>query len=412
MSDLPVNQIICGDNLETMRTWPSNSVHCCVTSPPYWGLRDYGHDGQIGLEDTPEAYVAKMVEVFREVRRVLRDDGTLWLNLGDSYASTGGDLNKRKPGFSITGHARLVEEGGARPGNRVPPPGLKPKDLVGIPWRVAFALQADGWWLRQDIIWHKPNPMPESVTDRCTKANEYVFLLTKSERYFYDAEAVKEPSQANDESKKRAEYGRYDASDGTAKRNTRTGKPDYLQAVGNDYGGESRNKRDVWTVATHPYKGAHFATFPPKLIEPCILAGTSEEGCCPACGTPWERVVEREGDGTRQAGNARALAMGHTSYGLTACMRAGEPATSRTTGWRPGCECGGEPVPCTVLDPFGGSGTTAEVALKLGRRAMLIELNPDYVDMQTIRAKSQTPAERFPLFSSRWRSYGRGRGVE
>ena len=264
-------RIIPGDCIAVLRTLPDASVHCCVTSPPYWGLRDYGHDGQIGLEATPEAYVARMVEVFREVRRVLRDDGTLWMNLGDSYASTGGDLNKRKPGFSCTGHARLVVSGGAKPGNRTPPDGLKPKDLVGIPWRVAFALQADGWWLRQDIIWHKPNPMPESVRDRCTKAHEYVFLLTKSERYFYDADAVSEAAATAGQ----AGLGFYPMRAAAMRR-----KPSGNEAKNPSDGirPSTRNRRSVWTITTKPYSGAHFAVMPPDLVEPCIKAGCPEGG--------------------------------------------------------------------------------------------------------------------------------------
>lgn len=178
-----------GDCLDVLKTMPDNSIHCCVTSPPYWGLRDYGHVGQIGLEDTPEAYVNRMVEVFREVKRVLRNDGTLWLNLGDSYANVGSNGS-----FGKTAQVRNTKSGQQKTTNKLVS-GLKPKDLVGIPWRVAFALQADGWWLRQDIIWHKPNPMPESVTDRCTKSHEYVFLLTKSKQYFYDAEAIKQEAK-------------------------------------------------------------------------------------------------------------------------------------------------------------------------------------------------------------------------
>lgn len=238
------------------------SVQCCVTSPPYWGLRDYGHSGQIGLEQTPDEYVAQMVAVFREVRRVLRDDGTLWLNLGDSYSSggmsnpsskstLGGGKDRGASGYLIS---------------RSAPAGLKPKDLVGIPWRVAFALQADGWYLRQDIIWHKPNPMPESVTDRCTKAHEYVFLLSKSARYYYDAEAVKE---ANSETSRTGGTYRTSASKNKQKGNGHSG----ICREGFVIPRNGRNRRSVWTVATRPYKGAHFATFPPQLIEPCILAG-------------------------------------------------------------------------------------------------------------------------------------------
>lgn len=249
--------IIIGDCLEVMKTLPEKSVQTCVTSPPYWGLRDYGVDGQLGLEKTPDEYVSKMVNVFREVRRVLKDDGTLWLNLGDSYtgsANSGGETTRTCQSQPNARGKNLPAKHGHN---------LKPKDLVGIPWRVAFALQADGWWLRQDIIWHKPNPMPESVTDRCTKAHEYIFLLSKAERYYYDADAVKEESckpsgvltLVSSEGKAgtlRNDEGRIHVSDG------------------------KRNRRSVWTVSTRPFKEVHFATYPPKLIEPCILAGSRE----------------------------------------------------------------------------------------------------------------------------------------
>ena len=263
--------IIPGDCIAGMRTLPDGIAHCCVTSPPYWGLRDYGHDGQIGLEDTPEAYVARIVDVFREVRRVLRDDGTCWLNLGDSYANdcfgAGGkgkqDTNKG------TQHDMTEAER-----YRGIPYGLKRKDLVGIPWRVAFALQADGWWLRQDIIWAKPNPMPESVTDRCTKAHEYVFLLTKSQRYFYDAEAVSEAAVYAGSTGCFA--GAKNASRAAAKGRKPSGneRPD----AGRVAVAETRNRRSVWTVTSKPYSGAHFATMPPDLVEPCIKAGSPEGG--------------------------------------------------------------------------------------------------------------------------------------
>jgi DNA modification methylase len=252
------NMIYEGDCIETMRAWPDACVQTCITSPPYYGLRDYGHDGQIGLEETPEAYVAKMVEVFREVRRVLADDGTLWLNLGDSYFSdskgTGCPSEKQDSNAGSRYSTRKFERTN----------GLKPKDLIGIPWMVAFALRADGWYLRQDIIWHKPNPMPESVTDRCTKAHEYIFLLAKSQRYYYDHEAVKE-----------------DAKNGARRFN---GSPTYADGDRNDAGRNdssimtSRNRHSVWTVTTKPYKGAHFATFPADLIAPCIQAGAPEGG--------------------------------------------------------------------------------------------------------------------------------------
>jgi len=290
-------RIIEGDCIEGMRRLEGQSVNCVVTSPPYFGLRDYGHDGQIGLEASPEAFVAKLVEVFREVRRVLRDDGTVWLNLGDSYASsTKGSGGKNGNLNTPSGNNEPAYFSHPRKFNH----DVKDKDLLGIPWRVALALQADGWYLRQDIIWHKPNPMPESVRDRCTKAHEYVFLLSKSQSYHFDADAIKERATSNANDKRRGDGGRY---------------KDVQDTYGATHCGVSedgkRNKRSVWTVATKPYKGAHFATFPPDLIRPCILAGCPKDG--------------------------------------------------------------------TVLDPFGGSGTTAQVALEEGRKAVLCELNTDYI---------------------------------
>ena len=282
---------------------PDGSMNMCVTSPPYWGLRDYGHEGQIGLESTPEQYVANMVEVFREVKRVLRDDGTLWLNIGDSYAG-GGGFAPNAP----TNQARAA--------------GLKHKDLVGIPWMLAFALRADGWYLRQDIIWHKPNPMPESVTDRCTKAHEYLFLLSKSERYYYDNDAVSEPLAQSSVSRLNQDI---EGQTGTTRANGGRKTNGNLKAVGDLTTGK-RNRRSVWTVNTRPYRGAHFATFPPALIEPCILAG------CPKGGT--------------------------------------------------------------VLDPFGGSGTTAEVALKNGRNVVLNELNLEYIKLAEARIAEATKQGR------------------
>ena len=246
-----------GDCLTILRErFAPESVQCCVTSPPYWGLRDYGVEGQLGLEATPELYVEKMVEVFREVKRVLKADGTLWINLGDTY-STGSGGNQ-------TESLKQQSNGGTNMSPREAYKGLPTKNLVGIPWRVAFALQADGWYLRSDIIWHKPNPMPESVTDRCTKSHEYLFLLTKNERYFYDADAIAEPLEtpAHAPGNKKVDASRNDA--------------DQMQKVWGLSG--TRNKRTVWTVATSPYAEAHFATFPPKLIEPCILAGCPSGG--------------------------------------------------------------------------------------------------------------------------------------
>lgn len=286
------------------------SVHTVVTSPPYFGLRDYGVDGQLGLEPTPDEFVEAMVEVFRSVRRVLRDDGTVWLNLGDSYASyRDGKATPDTTRGDSTG--TLVEKGKAknRSASTFAGTPIKHKDLIGIPWRVALALQADGWYLRQDIIWHKPNPMPESVRDRCTKAHEYIFLLTKKPKYYFDSEAIKEPAvwkrDNNPEwQKQRAETN---ARKGAGNRNAADGGFTKWDSS------KGRNRRSVWSVTTKPFKGAHFATFPPDLIEPCVLAG------CPVGGT--------------------------------------------------------------VFDPFGGSGTTALVALKHGRNAILSELNPEYVEL-------------------------------
>lgn len=264
---MPTARILVGDVRQRLAELPDCSVQTCVTSPPYWGLRDYGHDGQIGLEQTPDQYVAEMVEVFREVRRVLADDGTLWLNLGDSYAS--GEVG-RHDGYNPTraGGSGTNKPFGSRQQRRLQT-GLKPKDLVGIPWRVAFALQADGWWLRQDIIWAKPNPMPESVTDRCTKAHEYVFLLTKSDRYHYDSAAIAEPAihaghvvKASDpQTAKNAAKGKYGA--------TAVGFTQHDTVVG-----DTRNRRSVWNVSSKPYAGAHFAVMPEALAEPCVLAGS------------------------------------------------------------------------------------------------------------------------------------------
>lgn len=255
--------ILVGDVRQRLAQVADGSVQCCVTSPPYWGLRDYGHDGQMGLEQTPEQYVAEMVAVFREVRRVLADDGVLWLNLGDSYIGYKGDNYLREKSTS-----KLQSKTTVPSSHTIGTPqtsNLKHKDLVGIPWRVAFALQADGWWLRQDIIWHKPNPMPESVTDRCTKAHEYVFMLTKSARYYFDNGAIKEPS---------TQLGKTSIRFGGNKYGDNT-DPKHATKSGNTYTDTGfRNKRDVWSIPTRPFKGAHFAVMPEALVEPCVLAAS------------------------------------------------------------------------------------------------------------------------------------------
>jgi len=321
-------RLVCGDALEQLRLLPDESVQCCITSPPYWGLRDYGIAGQLGLERTPEEYVAKLVKVFREVRRVLRDDGTFWLNLGDCYHSGDCGGYRKDSHRWENSHMQAMAHGThmeAVSPNRLPQAGLKDKDLVGIPWRVAFALQADGWWLRSDIIWSKPNPMPESVTDRPTKAHEYLFLLTKSARYYYDAEAIREPdteslhdrtrkARATDDQKcaptetvngirpaqkldedpdrrRRGFNDRWDAAERDSLRrskmpdgwDTKMGAHATIHREGRERGAASairpgRNRRTVWTIPTQPFPEAHFATFPEALVEPCIAAGSRPAG--------------------------------------------------------------------------------------------------------------------------------------
>lgn len=387
-----------GDALTVLRELPPESVHACVTSPPYWGLRDYGTPGQLGLEPTPEEYVARMVEVFREVRRVLRKDGTLWLNIGDSYASGMRDA-----------YADDRKYGGARASDQRPPTplGLKPKDLCGVPWRLAFALQADGWYLRADIIWAKPNPMPESVTDRPTKSHEYVFLLSKSPRYFFDQEAVRERYSDPERIDVRSPNGPGQASvGGRPASGTRARGPDGRSAtrvLGADGSiqhrdGErwpnpaGRNVRSVWEIATAPSGEAHFATFPPKLAERCILAATSERGCCPECGKPWERETEISYEDTGRNQKPGRRDGREAKIGGFASGRRMLRSTA-TLGWRPGCDCDNgihgtiyvEPIPCVVLDPFLGSGTTALVARKHGRKCIGIELSEPYCAMAARR---------------------------
>ncbi|HEX9951230.1 MAG TPA: site-specific DNA-methyltransferase, partial [Rubricoccaceae bacterium] len=446
---MPQTTIHVGDALRSLRSMPDASVHCVVTSTPYYGLRDYGtatwaggdpdcahvavgtsrtpwansvpgpnglagknaggrnttketgghcavcgavrEDAQIGLEPTPAEFVAALVAVFVEVWRVLRDDGTLWLNLGDSYATGGGKANS--PGGGEQGK-RFTERAGfgaARGGhegkhagagvpvtqpNRMPLPGLKSKDLIGIPWRVAFALQEAGWYLRSEVIWAKPSPMPESVTDRPTRAHETVFLLTKQPRYFYDAFAIAEPAAQS--SAARA----YLAKRPVSKRHVEMqeagihGKSDTLRV----YNRETRNARTVWTISSKPFSGAHFATMPPTLAERCIMAGTSAAGCCPSCGVAYRRQTEKL-KGEPDAFNGSRFDTGKT--GQTQRRNGDTPRTvsTRTTGWAAGCRCeAGPAAPCTVLDPFAGVGTTALVASRLGRDAVLCELSPEYAE--------------------------------
>jgi len=375
-----------GDCREVLQALPAGSVHCCgcVTSPPYWGLRDYGCDGQMGLEQTPEEYVAGMVEVFRAVRRVLRDDGTLWLNLGDSYNS-----NQARSGIAVGDGWRGsdTETLNSNEQRRAHTSTLKPKDLVGIPWRVAFALQADGWWLRSDIIWAKPNPMPESVTDRPTKAHEYLFLLSKAARYFYDADGIGEPIQPSSMARfasahdGEADSTKHQVLGGTYARPVK-------DILAGQRGNTRRNRRSWWPITTKPFPGAHFAVMPPELVEPCILAGTSERGCCGECGAPFVRVVERTPMEIRRSGRGDALGR----FGATASsgtMTA--PPTSTTIGWEQTCGCGCGPIPCTVLDPFAGAGTVGVVARQKGREFVGIELNPTYAEMAALRIEGDAP---------------------
>jgi DNA modification methylase len=351
-------------------------VQCVVTSPPYWGLRDYGVEGQIGLERTPEEYVGHLVEVFREVRRVLRGDGTVWLNLGDCYAREGG---------SQSGDNReLLHMNGIQKRMCKVPDGcdLKPKDLVGIPWMVAFALRADGWWLRSEVIWHKPNPMPESVTDRPTKSHEQVFLLSKRADYFYDADAIREPHICASDKRNDGKRHPYsdDAKHSQVDPNRQRTKTDCVS-----FHPAGRNMRSVWTVATQSYSGAHFATFPEKLVEPCVLAGTSARGACPRCGAGWVRVMEREFQPMTDR-SPEKLVRSSGQKGIDSSRHDHETPRGyvnvTTTGWRPGCECeAGEPVPQFVLDPFAGTGTVGRVCARHGRRFVGVELKGEYIEL-------------------------------
>lgn len=465
-------RVLQGNCLDVLTTLPSDSVQCCVTSPPYFGLRSYLPDGhpdkhlEIGLEDSPEAYVARLVEVFREVRRVLRPDGTCWLNLGDSYAGSwgaqghSGEMADRSviSARQIASHPRKASRTGV-----VRTEGVKQKDLYGIPWMVAFALRSDGWWLRSNVIWEKPAPMPESCTDRPTSSHEHVFLLAKSgektfwtnrdgggarsapepdyrwidldadelrevsepppdwadERsvrdarqkrwkrinlwigsdYFYDHEAIKERSVSDHPSgngfKRPANLSKQNAD----------GSPRGSDQQWNEVGG-TRNARSVWRIGSSPFSEPHHAVMPAALAERCIKAGTSDAGCCPDCGAPWERIVQKgEPDLAHQRASGGDLAGAYSGLSTKGHDAAGVQNASdvkrrilagmvqrRTIGWRPTCACPEhQPVPCTVLDPFGGAGTTGLAADRLGRDAVLIDLNAKYVTMARKRITSDAP---------------------
>jgi len=391
----PTAKLYYGQDVrEILRTLPEASVHTVCTSPPYFGLRDYGKDGQIGLEKTPEGYVAAMVDVFREVRRVLREDGTLWLNIGDSYNNnpSTSEIPRHPQGngsgaFQIPGEyqvqARRAEPNKAQP---LIDAGIKKKDLIGIPWMLAFALRADGWYLRQDIIWHKPNPMPESVTDRCTKAHEYLFLFAHPDsggQYFYDHEAIKEDSEVN----RTGELGR-----AVRKRNHGGRTDGYTVASGTVGDGLTRNRRSVWSITKNSYLGSHFATWPPELVRPMILAGTSGHGVCSDCGAPWNRKaltssvapkdVSTGGYPGRGDGGTRTKDPSGGGGNVLATVR------TWSGDWEPTCDCvDARRVPATVLDPFSGSATTGMVALREGRNYVGIDLNPDYLNLAINRVQ-------------------------
>lgn len=407
-------------------------VHTIVTSPPYYGLRDYGTatwqggdvdcehkgepmrtkayinsntgtgndvknfesfqpyknicgkcgairiDAQIGLEVTPDEYIANLVAVFRECKRILRDDGTLWVNIGDSYASNG-EVGQTD---DATQWRKGALENGKRSRGRGAGNGIKPKDLIGIPWMLAFALRADGWYLRQDIIWAKPNPMPESVKDRCTKSHEYIFLLSKSAKYYYDSEAVKEPVENMGKPRAFSKPGNGDRND-----------------VGRIYEPQStRNKRDVWTVTTKPYKGAHYATFNPDLIKPCILAGAPET-CCAKCGAPYERVVERDRKARNELPKDDPRYRPNTYHGsyenINGKGDAGYTFT-QTLGYQPTCDCNAGTSSGIVFDPFVGSGTTVATAIQLNRKGVGIDLSFKYLQEN---AKVRVEAAELPLLN-------------
>lgn len=494
LGSIPSWKILCGDVRDVLRLIPDNSIHCIITSPPYFGLRDYGlkptiwggkagckHKwghrirgsnrggsgtptdknnrgegygratvrgnwckckawrGVYGLEPTPEMYIAHTVEIFSEIRRVLRKDGTLWLNLGDSYSNDtkwGGTSGGKNYTSALGGYQgqrlRRGKDVDPKRENKGQPishgtSGLKPKDMMGMPWRVAFALQADGWWLRQEIIWEKPNAMPESVRDRCTTNHERIFLLAKSERYFFDGEAIKEPVTG----------GAHERGDGVNPRSRKVGR-NSRELVNRDPAHNyerqneswsaavrflvpTRSKRTVWTIATQPYAEAHFATFPEALVEPMILAGTSEKGCCAECGASWTRVVKPSGETKPVSGWDNGPGTHHELVGSYSNEYAGKTLQAdaksnqrrvlkslkearanggdhdnpwppkETIGWQPGCKCSAKTVPALVLDPFSGSGTVGVVATRQHRRFLGVDAKEEYCEMARSRISNDRP---------------------
>ena len=373
---------------------PDKSVHCCVTSPPYFSLRDYAlGDTGIGLEPTLAEWLASIVAVMREVRRVLRDDGTVWLNLGDAYAGSGKGMNA--DGTHSDGEKQASNRGSLNPGKRTPRgpgsgrwglgdasvDGLPAKNLMGQPWRVALALQDDGWILRSAIVWHKPNPMPESVADRPTSAYEMVFLLTKRPRYFYDADAVRQPLTGG------ANPGRKDGKHRPGKaHDDNDHRADSWQ---NTCTPSSANLRNVWQISTQGRPEAHFATFPDELPRKCVLAGTSAHGVCADCGAPWRRITATH-DRNGRLGKGYHDHTDDLGRGQRGVFSADGAPTRQTIGWQPGCECNAVRVPATVLDPFVGSGTTVAVAQSLGRKGIGLDLNPEYLAIARKRLEGIT----------------------
>ena len=396
-----------GHVIDVLRQLPERFVQTVVTSPPYWGLRSYlpsDHNDkqlELGSEPSPDCgtkgqaqcgrcFVCSMVAVFRGVRRVLRDDGTVWLNLGDTFGGGkcgGGNVfsNGRTDGTSTRWGSKYAEGEEVDPSresmrDRTSELKLPSGNLIGIPWRVALALQEDGWILRQDIIWSKPSPMPESVTNRCTKSHEYIFLRTKRMGYYYDAEAIKEPMTYGDDGRKPRQFQWIRGSDPKDKRSEES-QVDYIPT------GNKRNKRSVWTISSESYSGAHYAVFPTKLVEPCILAGTSERGCCAQCGTPYERIVAKE-QLKRKRPNDYVKRTGADGTG-NSCANTVAGVDVRTLGWEPSCKCHNVDTsvgvkPCVVLDPFVGSGTSVAVAVELGRHGLGIDLSATYLQENAI----------------------------
>jgi hypothetical protein len=392
-----LNRCHFGDVVDILPAWPDAFVQTVVSSPPYLWLRDYGlpptawpeieyipmaglppvrvlaQEACLGWESSPADFVGHIVHIFRQVRRVLRDDGTLWFNMGDSYAGSWGAQGRQGKTGEMASRSAFAErqiaaaakrESGT--GSMKRAPGLKEKDLIGVPWRCAYALLADGWYLRNDLIWHKPNPSPESVSDRCTKAHEYLFLFSKSERYFYDIDAIREKTGRESTPEEYAAIkaaGTWQSGGVTQHAGTVKDAPRVTNPLG-------RNKRSVWTIASFPYEEAHYATFPPKLIQPCILAGTPAGGCCPACRRPWEM---QETQIPRTVGEAYAE---------------GAPAPTTKMEWVQACACPpAPPIPSIVFDPFLGSGTVGEQAQAYGRSWIGCEMNASNDDLQTKRTQ-------------------------